>query len=80
MLNGTKTVNAVNGVATFSGLNISKGGTGYVLSATSGSLTAADSNPFSIPFPKGDLNLDGVFNQLDVALAGRVWGGLATFP
>ncbi len=80
VLNGTKTVNAVNGVATFSGLNISKGGTGYVLSATSGSLTAADSNPFSIPFPKGDLNLDGVFNQLDVALAGRVWGGLATFP
>jgi hypothetical protein len=31
-LSGTTTVNAVNGVATFSGLNISKTGTGYLLS------------------------------------------------
>jgi hypothetical protein len=30
-LSGTTTVNAVNGVATFSGLNINKAGTGYLL-------------------------------------------------
>ncbi|MDR3635317.1 MAG: hypothetical protein P4L84_16050, partial [Isosphaeraceae bacterium] len=38
---GTTTVNAVNGVANFSNLAISKGGTGFVLQVTSGSLTAA---------------------------------------
>ncbi|MFD1808009.1 hypothetical protein ACFSHQ_07105 [Gemmobacter lanyuensis] len=33
-LSGTKTVNAVNGVATFSGLSIDKAATGYTLTAT----------------------------------------------
>lgn len=39
---GTTTVNAVGGVATFSGLLIDKPGADYVLSATSGTLTAAE--------------------------------------
>ncbi len=47
-LSGTATVNAVNGVATFSGLSINMAGTGYTLTATSGSLTQAVSNPFDI--------------------------------
>ena len=43
MLGGTVTVNAVNGVATFTGLTINTVGTGYTLTASSGTLTAATS-------------------------------------
>lgn len=38
-LSGTATVNAANGVATFSGLQVPKAGNGYVLKATDGSVT-----------------------------------------
>src|SRR5439155_544086 len=51
-------VNAVNGVATFANLTIDKVGTGYTLTATSGTLTQATSNSFNItaaPPPTGDL-------------------------
>ncbi len=47
-LNGTKTVNAINGVATFSGLSINQAGGPWTLSATSGSLAGATSSQFSI--------------------------------
>jgi len=47
-LGGTLTVNAVAGVATFNNLSINNVGTGYTLSATSASLTAATSNAFNI--------------------------------
>ncbi len=47
-LNGTKTVNAVDGVATFSNLSISAAGTAYTLRATSGTLTAAISSPINV--------------------------------
>ena len=47
-LSGTATVNAVAGVATFSGLSIDKAGTGYTLAATSGALTPATSAAFNI--------------------------------
>ena len=47
-LAGTVTVNAVAGVATFSGLSIDKAGTGYTLAATSGALTPATSATFNI--------------------------------
>lgn len=47
-LGGTLTVNAVNGVATFSDLSISTAGTGYTLTATSGTLTSATSSPFAV--------------------------------
>lgn len=46
-LNGTKAVAAVNGVATFTGLNITKAGT-YTLKATSPGLTNKTSSSFSI--------------------------------
>ena len=45
-LSGTTTVAAVNGVATFSNLSINKVGTGYTLTASDGSLTAATSSSF----------------------------------
>jgi hypothetical protein len=47
-LSGTKTVNAVNGIATFPGVSIDYAGTGYTLLATSGSLTGATSSAFDI--------------------------------
>jgi len=47
-LSGTKTVNAVDGVATFSGLSVDLTGTGYQLTATSEGLTSADSDAFDV--------------------------------
>jgi uncharacterized repeat protein (TIGR02543 family) len=47
-LSGTVTATVSNGVATFSGLSLDKAGTGYVLTATAGSLTVADSNAIAI--------------------------------
>lgn len=49
-LTGTTTVDAVNGVATFTDLSIDEPGTGYTLRATSGQLTAATSQPFDVFF------------------------------
>ena len=48
VLQGTATVNAVGGVATFTGLSLNTAGTGYVLTASSGSIMNADSAPFNI--------------------------------
>jgi alpha-tubulin suppressor-like RCC1 family protein len=48
MLIGTKTVNAVNGVATFSGLRVDKPGAGYTMVTTAAGLTGAGSDPFSV--------------------------------
>jgi hypothetical protein len=47
-LSGTSTQSAVAGVATFAGLSINKAGTGYTLTAVSGSLTGATSSAFTI--------------------------------
>ena len=49
-LAGTLTVNAVNGVATFSTLTLNKVGIGYTLSASSPTLTGATSAAFNITF------------------------------
>ncbi len=47
-LGGTTTVNAVGGVATFTGLQINKSGTDYTLVASSSGLTSATTNSFNI--------------------------------
>jgi hypothetical protein len=47
-LSGTTTVNAVNGVATFSDLSLDRAGTGYTLAASSSGLTGATSTSFNI--------------------------------
>jgi len=47
-LGGTTTVAATSGVATFTDLTINRAGTGYQLTATSGGLESADSDPFDI--------------------------------
>jgi N-acetylneuraminic acid mutarotase len=47
-LGGTTTINAVNGVATFSGLSVPAPGTGLTMIASSGALQTATSAPFTI--------------------------------
>ena len=47
-LNGTKSLNAVAGVATFSGLSINSVGTGYTLTASATGLTGATSSAFNV--------------------------------
>jgi len=47
-LGGNFSVNAINGVATLNNLTVDKADTGYVLTATSGSLTPAVSVKFTI--------------------------------
>ncbi len=49
-LSGTATKNAVNGIATFSDLNINRAGNGYTLQAVSSGLNSATSNAFDINF------------------------------
>ncbi|QSQ27551.1 hypothetical protein JY651_22715 [Pyxidicoccus parkwayensis] len=48
ILNGTKTVSAVNGVATFPGLSITKTGAGYTLTAAATGLTGGTSSAFNV--------------------------------
>jgi hypothetical protein len=48
VLSGTKTVAAVQGVASFANLKIDKAGSGYRLSATTASLSSVMSSAFSI--------------------------------
>ncbi|QSQ25269.1 hypothetical protein JY651_10210 [Pyxidicoccus parkwayensis] len=47
-LSGVRTVNSVNGRATFSGLSLDKVGTGYTLVATSSGVTDATSSAFDV--------------------------------
>ncbi|HEY6059626.1 MAG TPA: hypothetical protein VIV10_03490, partial [Gemmatimonadales bacterium] len=47
-LSGTKTVAAVNGLATFSTLNVDSAGIGYTLTAATTGLTGATSNAFNV--------------------------------
>jgi hypothetical protein len=67
-LSGTKVHDAVNGVATFSGLSISQAGTGYTLTATASGLSEATSNTFNIAAPPpttGDLTVTTVTTGSD---------------
>jgi len=64
-LNGTKTVNAVAGVATFSGLSLDRAGAGYVLVASSSSLSSAEANTLTVTASSGSSTLD----QLAVGIA-----------
>ncbi|HEY7686558.1 MAG TPA: Ig-like domain-containing protein, partial [Gemmatimonadales bacterium] len=60
ILNGTKTVAAVSGVATFTTLSINEAGTGYTLTATAPSTVAGASATFNItPGPAVSLHYTG---------------------
>jgi hypothetical protein len=47
-LSGTRTVTAVNGVATFSDLSIDQPGNGYTLVVSVPNMLGAESTPFTI--------------------------------
>jgi hypothetical protein len=67
------TVNAVSGVVTFSGLRIDTAGTGYRFEATSGSLSAVQSDPFAIsPAAAASLELTGLAAAVTAGVAGNV--------
>ncbi|MHC5539569.1 beta strand repeat-containing protein, partial [Singulisphaera rosea] len=48
MLSGTLTVNAVHGVATFTGLSLNRSASGYLIKASSSSLTASTSTAITV--------------------------------
>ncbi|MGB9898224.1 right-handed parallel beta-helix repeat-containing protein, partial [Thermanaerothrix sp.] len=58
VLGGTLSADPVNGVATFTNLFLNKPGPNYRLLATSGTLTAAYSNYFTVVDPSADLGLN----------------------
>jgi uncharacterized repeat protein (TIGR03806 family) len=68
-LAGTLTVNAVNGIATFSNLSINNPGTGYTLQAASSGLTTATSAAF---------NESGLAATPVIAPNGGSWSGPVT--
>ncbi|HEU4993426.1 MAG TPA: Ig-like domain-containing protein, partial [Gemmatimonadaceae bacterium] len=47
-LTGTKVVNAINGIASFTGLWVNKAAAGYTLTANSGALSGATSSTFTV--------------------------------
>jgi hypothetical protein len=69
-LGGTVTVNVVDGVATFTDLTLTAADSGYTLVATSGSLTAATSIPFTVT-PAAAAELTIVTQPSATATAGQ---------
>ena len=67
VLSGTNTVNAIGGIATFSGLSINQLGEGYTLLASSGALTAATSDEFRIEEPQEIIQLEQGGNNFSIA-------------
>ena len=79
-LSGTKTVNAIDGIASFTGLAINKAAGGYTLSATSSGLTATTSSTFAItPAAAAKLRflLQPVNAKGNVAQAGGISAAIA---
>ncbi|MEX2154966.1 MAG: PPC domain-containing protein [Gemmatimonadaceae bacterium] len=72
VLTGTKTRNAVGGIATFSGLSIDRTGSDYMLTATASGLTSATTSTFSItpPVPIVLLN-DATVHGLSGSIGGE---------
>lgn len=70
VLSGTLTVNAVNGIATFSDLKIDTLGTGYSIRAYSGTLTAVIGTPFNITPPSITLTVQSVLVGINSTLNG----------
>ena len=64
-------MNAVAGVATFAGCKIDKAATGYVLTATDGSLTSASSSAFNVTV--GTAARWGFTTQPGGGTAGAAW-------
>jgi len=65
VLSGTTSVDAVHGLATFTGLLLNKAATGYTLKATSGTLTEAASAAFDVGKGTATLSLSGLSHTYD---------------
>ena len=76
-LGGTLTVNAANGIATFSDITLNKVGTGYTLMATDGSLTGDTSTAFNIA-PAVAANVLFTTQPPATAVAGGPFGATVT--
>jgi hypothetical protein len=72
VLSGTLTVNAVNGIATFSDLKIDTLGTGYSIRAYSGTLTAVIGNAFNITPPPITLTVQSELVGINSTLNGTI--------
>ena len=72
-LSGTTTVNAVNGVATFSNLSISGAGNGYTLVATAAGLGSATSQAFNVTV---NVNLNAQFAVLNTDFLSFGYGNM----
>lgn len=70
VLGGTRTVNAVNGVAIFTDLTVNQAGVGYTLRASSGTLSPAVSAPFAVV--AGAATALGVTTQPSAAAASGI--------
>ena len=70
---GTATVPAVNGVATFTDLSIKRAGTGYTLTASSGSLTSATSSSFNIAVIPTPIPAMSFWGLIAMALLVSAW-------
>jgi hypothetical protein len=66
-LSGTTTVNAVNGVATFTDVRVDGSGT-HTFRFTSGTLPTVTSAPFDVGYLRGDVTDDGIVNALDAQM------------
>jgi hypothetical protein len=64
-LSGTTSVNAVAGVATFTGLQLDKAKTGYTLIASSDSLTSKESDAFNVGKGSATLSLSNLSHTYD---------------
>jgi hypothetical protein len=71
-LSGTTTVNAVNGIATFSDLSLNNIANGYTLYATSGTLAPALSNTFNITPPQITMTVQSALVGINSTLNGTV--------
>ena len=71
-LGGTLTVNAVNGIATFSDLTLDKVGTAYTLFASSGTLTGIQSTAFNITPPSLTLTVPSELVGINSTLTGTI--------
>lgn len=74
-VSGTSSVAAVNGVATFNNLKVSKSGSAYTLTASAPGLTSSTSDPFDQSFPRGYLT---PLAALPGGLTGPLRGAIST--
>jgi hypothetical protein len=72
ILGGTTTVNAVGGIATFSGLTITQPGSGFSLVASSSGYASSQSAPFNVSASLAGFNATGAVEGCEVLYVGGI--------